>query len=103
MIILRGVNLFPTQIEEQLMAVEGLAPHFQIELFKEGRMDAMRVHIEALPGFSDHEFRTHAAAEFSRRVKEHVGVSVDVALHDPAGVARSQGKAVRIIDNRGKS
>ena len=103
MIILRGVNLFPTQIEEQLMAVEGLAPHFQIELFKEGRMDAMRVHIEALPGVSDHEFRTHAAAEFSRRVKEHVGVSVDVALHDTAGVARSQGKAVRIIDNRGKS
>jgi phenylacetate-CoA ligase len=42
MIILRGVNVFPTQIEEQLMAVHGLAPHFQIELTREGRMDRMR-------------------------------------------------------------
>jgi len=102
MIILRGVNLFPTQIEEQLMEVAELAPHFQIELMREGRMDAMRVHVEALPGLSDHEMRVHAGATLKERIKERVGVSVAVEVHDPEGVARSQGKAVRIVDNRPK-
>jgi phenylacetate-CoA ligase len=50
MIILRGVNVFPTQIEEQLMATDGLGPHFQLELTREGRMDAMTVHVEAAEG-----------------------------------------------------
>ncbi|MEL6800038.1 MAG: phenylacetate--CoA ligase PaaK [Pseudomonadota bacterium] len=100
MIILRGVNLFPTQIEEQLMEVAELAPHFQIELTREGRMDAMRVHVEALPGVSDNQMRVHAGATLAARIKDRVGVSVAVEVHDPEGVARSQGKAVRIVDNR---
>ena len=93
MIILRGVNVFPTQIEEQLLATPGLAPHFQIELNREGRMDEMVVHVE---GSSD------AASALGSRIKEHVGLSVRVAAHDEGGVARSQGKAVRIVDNRPK-
>lgn len=102
MIILRGVNLFPTQIEEQLMEVPELAPHFQIELSREGRMDAMRVLVEALPGVSDHEMRVHAGATLRERIKKRVGVSVAVDVKDPGQVARSQGKAVRIVDTRPK-
>ncbi len=102
MIILRGVNLFPTQIEEQIMALPELAPHFQLELFKEGRIDAMRVHVEVHTGIADHGARVHAGAMLAARIKERLGVSVGVQVHDPEGVVRSQGKAVRIIDNRAK-
>jgi phenylacetate-CoA ligase len=100
MIILRGVNVFPTQIEEQLMTVEGLAPHFQIDLSRPDRLDVMRVITEAAEGFSDNAARVHAAAVLKGRIKRTVGVSVVVEVADPGGVARSQGKAVRIVDNR---
>lgn len=100
MIILRGVNVFPTQIEEQLMAVQGLAPHFQIELTRPDRMDEMKILTEAAEGFSAHDARVHAAAMLRSRIKDTVGISVKVEVADPGGVARSQGKAVRIVDNR---
>jgi len=100
MIILRGVNVFPTQIEEQVMATVGLAPHFQIELFKSGRMDAMRVHVEANPDAADEASKTAAAHALTRRIKGVAGVSADVSVGDPGTVARSQGKAVRVVDNR---
>ena len=96
MIILRGVNVFPTQIEEQVMAVPGLAPYFQIELVKDGPMDAMRVHVETEPGVSGSE----AGETLARRIKDIVGVSCAVSVGDPGTVARSQGKAVRVVDNR---
>ena len=99
MIILRGVNVFPTQVEEQLLATEGLAPHFQIELVREGRMDAMRLHVELLPGVTDR--RTPAAA-LSKRIKDVIGVSSEIRVADPGGVARSEGKAVRVVDRRSK-
>jgi len=100
MIILRGVNVFPTQIEEQVMATAGLAPHFQIELFKSGRMDAMRVHVEANPDAADEASKTAAARALTRRIKGVAGVSANVSVGDPGTVARSQGKAVRVVDNR---
>ncbi|WP_457646547.1 phenylacetate--CoA ligase PaaK [Profundibacter sp.] len=99
MIILRGVNIFPTQIEEQLMTVTALSPHFQIELVREGRMDQMIVHVEAAEGASDSET---ACAELQKKIKRNVGVSTRVTLAEIGGVARSQGKAVRTIDNRPK-
>ncbi|MCV0397498.1 MAG: phenylacetate--CoA ligase [Rhizobiaceae bacterium] len=102
MMILRGVNVFPTQIEEQILTVAGLSPHFQIELVREGRMDAMIVHVECDPSHAGVEARKASAADLSRRVKEVVGVSVRVDVTDPEGVARSQGKAQRIVDNRPK-
>ncbi len=102
MIILRGVNVFPTQIEEQVMATEGLAPYFQIELYKSGPMDAMRVMVEATPQLSEASSRDAAQETLTRRVKDMVGVSCEVSVQDPGGVARSQGKAVRVIDNRSK-
>ncbi len=102
MIILRGVNVFPTQIEEQLMTVTGLSPHFQIELSRPDRMDVLTVMVEAAEGHSSNDERVHAAADLRDRIKRTVGVSVKVDVTDPGGVERSQGKAVRIVDNRSK-
>jgi len=100
MIILRGVNVFPTQIEEQLMATDGLAPHFQIELYREGRMDAMRVSVEADPNVTDADSRNAAGNALRDLIKTVVGVSTDVVVSEPGSVPRSQGKAVRVVDNR---
>lgn len=100
MIILRGVNVFPTQIEEQVMATTGLAPYYQIELVKEGRMDAMHVHVEALPDTATEAERAEAASTLNKRIKDIVGVSTKITVSDPGTVERSQGKARRVIDNR---
>jgi phenylacetate-CoA ligase len=102
MMILRGVNVFPTQIEEQILTVSGLSPHFQIELVREDRLDAMIVHVEALPGHVEEDRRREAATALVQRVKDVVGVSVVVKVGEPESVARSQGKAQRIVDNRPK-
>lgn len=99
MIILRGVNVFPTQIEEQLMKVTALAPHFQIELTSAGRMDAMTVHVETA-GALDGDAKNAAAADLAKRIKDVVGVTADIQVRDVGDVARSEGKAVRVIDNR---
>lgn len=100
MIILRGVNVFPTQVEEQVMATDGIAPHFQIELFKSGRMDGMRVCVEALPTAADEASRAVSARMLTKRIKDLIGVSSDVQVKDPGGVERSQGKAKRVVDKR---
>ena len=102
MIILRGVNVFPTQIEEQVLATDGLGPCFQIELYKSGRMDAMRVFVEAGPTAADEPSKTASARMLTRRIKDVLGVSAEVIAGDPGSVVRSQGKAVRVVDNRNK-
>ena len=101
MIILRGVNVFPTQIEEQLLRVQGLAPHFEIELAREGRLDEMLVRVEAAPG-ADAGRRAAAAHELIHHVKSVVGVSTRVHVCDPGALPRSEGKARRVIDKRPK-
>ncbi|MEO9612470.1 MAG: phenylacetate--CoA ligase PaaK [Nitratireductor sp.] len=103
MMILRGVNVFPTQIEEQILKVDELAPHFQIELSRHGRMDEMTVNVEALPDHADNAERAGAAAELARRIKQVIGITVRINVTEPGGVARSQGKAQRIVDNRPKA
>ena len=102
MIILRGVNVFPTQIEEQILKVSGLAPHFQIELTREGRMDSMTVHVECVPAQAADEARAASAKELAHHIKSVIGVTARVNVTEPEGVARSQGKAVRVVDNRPK-
>ena len=91
MIILRGVNVFPTQIEEQLMKVPQLAAHFQIELVKKGPMDHMIVHVEGDKAAGD---------TLATLIKANVGITAEVRAGADNSVARSQGKAVRVIDNR---
>ncbi|MBY6068715.1 phenylacetate--CoA ligase [Leisingera aquaemixtae] len=103
MIILRGVNVFPSQVEEQLLATGGLAPYYQIELYKSGRMDAMRVFVEANPDATDELSKTAAARMLTKRIKDMVGVSTEIIVGDPGSVERSQGKAKRVVDNRSKS
>ena len=102
MMILRGVNVFPTQIEEQILKVSGLAPHFQIELVREGRLDEMIVHVEATIEQAAGDARAASAGNLSQRIKDVIGVTVRVDVTEPDKVARSQGKAQRIVDNRPK-
>ena len=91
MIILRGVNIFPTQVEEQLLKVTELAAHFQIELIKKGPMDHMIVHVEG---------SQNASHELAKLIKANIGVTAEVKAGKKNTVPRSQGKAVRVIDNR---
>lgn len=102
MIILRGVNVFPSQIEEQVIATGGLTTHYQIELFRAGRMDALRVHVECAPDSTDEASKTAAARMLYKRIKDVVGVSTEIDVRDPGEVDRSQGKAKRVVDNRPK-
>ncbi len=99
MIILRGVNVFPTQIEEIVLVTEGVSPHFQLLLTRQERMDQLTVLVEAAldapPGR-----REPAAAEIAARVKDGVGVSVAVQVVDPDTLERSVGKMRRVIDQR---
>jgi len=99
MIILRGVNLFPTQVEELLLRVPALAPHFQLVLDRPDRLDRLTVRVEARPDATAGQ-RTAAAGELVHLVKQRVGVSVEVEVLDPGGVERSMGKARRIVDQR---
>ncbi|MDH7798994.1 MULTISPECIES: phenylacetate--CoA ligase PaaK [unclassified Beijerinckia] len=100
MMILRGVNVFPTQIEEQILKCTGLAPHFQIELARVGRMDDMIIHVEAMPDATASDARAHAAKELAHHIKSVVGISTKVNVGDPDSVERSAGKARRVVDNR---
>ncbi|WP_270729075.1 phenylacetate--CoA ligase PaaK [Shimia sp. Alg240-R146] len=102
MIILRGVNVFPSQIEEQVLATGGLAPYYQIELFKSGHMDAMRVKVEATPDAADNLSKNASARMLTKRIKDIVGVSTEIIVGDSGDVERSQGKARRVVDNRDK-
>ncbi|MER5217672.1 phenylacetate--CoA ligase PaaK [Streptomyces sp. NPDC002838] len=99
MIILRGVNVFPSQIEEIVLSTPGVAPHFQIQLTERGRMDHMIVRVEARPGASP-ERRETAARTIAQGVKDRVGVTVEVAVVDPETLERSLGKLRRIKDLR---
>lgn len=102
LIILRGVNIFPTHIEEQILNIRAFAPHFQIELTRVGRMDAMTVLVEAAEGHSDSTERLEAATALKKAVRNTSGLNIAVSVADPGGVERSQGKAVRIVDKRPK-
>ncbi len=100
MIILRGVNIFPTQVEEQILKCAGLAPHFQIELTRSGRMDELTVHSEAVPAAAEDAARAASARELAHHVKSTLGVTARVVVHLPGGAPRSEGKARRVVDNR---
>jgi phenylacetate-CoA ligase len=99
MIILRGVNVFPSQIEEILLRTPGVAPHFQLRLSTRGRLDHMTVRAEARPGTGSGE-REAAASAITGAVKDGVGVSVAVEIVDPETLERSVGKIRRVVDER---
>jgi phenylacetate-CoA ligase len=99
MIILRGVNLFPTQVEELILRVPALSPHFQLQLTRPGRMDAMTVHVERRPDTTPADADA-AGAQLSALIKNSIGVTAATVVRDPGTVERSAGKMRRIIDER---
>ncbi|MFI6017857.1 phenylacetate--CoA ligase PaaK [Streptomyces sp. NPDC051287] len=99
MIILRGVNVFPSQVEEIVLRTPGVAPHFQIQLSRRGRMDHMTVRVEARPDASPAD-REAAARTIAQGVKDGIGVTVEVAVVDPETLERSLGKLRRVKDLR---
>jgi phenylacetate-CoA ligase len=101
MIILRGVNLFPTQIEEVVLRTPGLSPHFALELTTRGRMDHLVCRVEARPDCPPGR-RDAAAAEVTTGVKDTVGTSIEVLVVDPETLPRSMGKLQRLADHREK-
>lgn len=99
MVILRGVNLFPTQIEEILLRTPGVAPHFQLRLTRQGRLDHLTVRVEARPE-APAALREAAREAVVRAVKDGVGVTVAVEVVDPYTLERSVGKIRRVVDER---
>jgi phenylacetate-CoA ligase len=102
MLIIRGVNVFPSQIESVLMEIQGIEPHYQLVVDREDNLDTLTVHVEISErSFSD-EVKVLQGLErkISHCIKEYLGVSARVKLVEPKVIARSQGKAVRVIDNR---
>ncbi|MEM1300556.1 MAG: phenylacetate--CoA ligase PaaK [Pseudomonadota bacterium] len=100
MIILRGVNVFPTQVEEQILRCDGLAPHFQIELTRPDRLDVMTVFVEATEAAASADARTASGRELAEHIKGVIGISAAVDVKEPGEVERSQGKARRVVDKR---
>ena len=101
--IVRGVNVFPSQIEEQIFKVHGLGPHYQIVLTREERLDELEVLVEASPSHAEAAARQVAAVALGHHIKSVTGVTARVSVTEPGGVERSQGKARRVIDKRPKA
>jgi len=101
MMIIRGVNVYPSQVEAVLVGLAGLAPHYQIRLFKEGPLDAMAVEVEVLPGAACDDAALNAkASELRHHIKSIIGVTCTVTARQPGEIPRSEGKAVRVVDQR---
>jgi phenylacetate-CoA ligase len=99
MLIVRGVNVFPSQIEELMFRCSGLAPQYEIELTREGHLDALAIHVEHLAEVGRPQGEA-AARDLAHLVKAHVGISVQVQVHAPGSLRRSEGKARRVVDRR---
>jgi phenylacetate-CoA ligase len=100
MLIIRGVNVFPSQIEEQILKVENLAPHYHIEVSRPDRMDQVKLLVEVRTPSPDDPTANATIAELAHHIKTIIGISVKVELCAPGTIARSAGKAVRVTDNR---
>jgi phenylacetate-CoA ligase len=99
MLIVRGVNVFPSQIEELILCCQRLAPHFEIELSRPDRLDEMRIVVEARPELTDQATAVDALS-LAARVKDNVGISADVRVVPSGSLRRFVGKATRVSDRR---
>jgi len=102
MLIIRGVNVFPSQIESVLMEMEGVEPHYQLVIEREGKLDNLTVLVEVGEGLFSDEVKhlQNREKKIAKNIKEYLGVSANVKLVEPKAIARSEGKAVRVIDKR---
>jgi phenylacetate-CoA ligase len=105
MLIIRGVNVFPTQVEAILMRTETLSPFYQLEVFREGFLDSMIVNVEASPPLyaTGQEFMDRVSAKVQKDLKDFIGISCTVHVHPTGTIERSMGKAIRVIDHRSKA
>jgi phenylacetate-CoA ligase len=99
MMIVRGVNVFPTQVEELVLAESALAPYFQCVLTRPGRLDELTVLVESHETLTAIE-KTALVDRLVARIKERIGTTVRVEVRDPGGIERSVGKARRVVDER---
>ena len=102
MLVIRGVNLFPSQIEEQLLGSDLLTGHYQIEVTRTGRLDEVTVLVEARPEALDPALLRLEAQRAEARIKHRIGLTATVVIEPPGAIERSMGKAKRVIDRRGK-
>ncbi|MCK9175346.1 MAG: phenylacetate--CoA ligase [Desulforhopalus sp.] len=102
MLIIRGVNVFPSQVEHVLMGVEGVEPHYQIVVDRKGNLDTMTVEVEVSEQFFSDKVRRleSLGAGIKKEIKDYLGVTVTVKLVEPKSIQRSEGKAARVIDKR---
>jgi phenylacetate-CoA ligase len=103
MMIVRGVNVFPTQIEELVLGFPSLSAHYQLVLSREGRLDDLEVKVEARSASDLDEARQHVALKLAHAMKERIGTTAKVSVLAPGQIERSLGKAKRVIDNRPKA
>jgi phenylacetate-CoA ligase len=96
---LRGVNLFPTQVEELILGIPALSPHFQLHLSRQGRLDAMTVHVERRPDATESAAEA-AGAQLVTLIKNTIGVTAAIVVEPPDTIERSMGKMRRIVDER---
>ena len=103
MLIVRGVNVYPSQIEAVLLAVPDIAPHYQLVLERKGSLDQVTVEVEAAQSVAPGEEAYERLAQAARHhIKSMIGISTDVTVKKPGEIPRSQGKAVRVRDLRPK-
>jgi phenylacetate-CoA ligase len=100
MLIVRGVNVFPSQIEEHILRCEGLAPHYEIEITRPNRLDEIAIVVEARPDLETHAHRAQAHL-LAAKLKDHIGISADIRVASSGSLPRSTGKASRVKDRRG--
>jgi phenylacetate-CoA ligase len=119
MLIIRGVNVFPSQVESVLLRSKEVAPHYVIEVNRKGRLDDMNVRVEVTPEVMDkmaakvlttdlkafaqeEEELLKIKREIQKNIKDIIGVNTDITLVPPSSIQRSEGKAKRVVDNRPK-
>lgn len=100
MLIVRGVNLFPSQIEEQVLKCRALAPYYEIEVYKKGNLDFVDIRVELKPGAEGEITKENAAKELSHHIKSYIGISTRVQVMDSGTLSRSEGKAKHVFDRR---
>ena len=101
MLIIRGVNVYPSQIEAVLLQRPNIAPHYQLVVERKGILDQVRVEVEAMPGVSADQYAA-ISRDVVHHIKSMIGITTQVAVQAPGTIPRSQGKAVRVRDLRPK-
>ncbi len=102
MMIIRGVNVFPTQIEEEVVKIDSFSENYEIHLSRQGNMDNLEVHIELRPDYAhiDDQETQQLVNKLRHHVKSSIGISIAVKVREVGSISRSEGKAKRVFDER---